>query len=395
MTAPVPPGFFRRLLLATVNGAYAGAIQMLLAAIAAGGLCLAIVPLKVEVPGPTVEVVKEVPVPVSAGAGTPDNAQGWVCDPDAVQAVADTLPVKVFADTPAGQVQDLPPHVYGWKYYEALYARPPPIKDQGQVGSCVSFGTNTAVERTLAAELVARKGGASEWSRFTEEATYGGSRVEIGRGILGIDRGGPNDRHAGSIGAWAAQYVVRKGMVPRQKYDELDLTTYSADRCRAWGNTGVPAWADAVARKFPVKSFTQIKSWDDVKKACAQGYFIAVCSNQGFANRRNANGVAQASGSWAHCMAIDGYHTEGGREYGHIVNSWGTSWISGPVGWGSPGGDGLWAEASVIDRMVKQGDTWAFSGVTGFPARKLDWFIRRDHPKRLQFDLNRDLALAF
>jgi hypothetical protein len=46
------------------------------------------------------------------------------------------------------------------------------------------------------------------------------------------------------------------------------------------------------------------------------------------------------------------------------------------VGWGNPNPDGFWAESNVIDRMLRQGDSWTFSGVTGFPRRKLpDWFI--------------------
>lgn len=332
--------------------------------------------LGVPAPAP-VEIVKEVQVENAAASPAPAPPQGWVADPDEVAAVAATLPVKVFSDTPAGGVPvgDLPKQVFGWMAYEKLFARPPPIKDQGQVGSCVSFGTNTAVERTLAAEIVRRKGTAAEWSRFVEEATYGGSRVEIGGGRL---------RGDGSVGAWAASFVTKYGMVPRKKYPTADLSTYSESLCRKWGSAGVPAEFETVAKQFPVKSFVQVKTWDDVKKAAAQDYFTAVCSNQGFASRRDANGVAQPSGSWAHCMAIDGYYVDAnGREYGHVVNSWSTSWISGPTGWGNPGGDGFWADSSVIDRMVRQGDSWAFSGVTGFPARRpLDWNVQAEPPKK-------------
>lgn len=387
---PDQPTRFRRILTLTLRAAYGGAVQLAIGAAVGLAIAVAVIPVKqVTVPGEVVVIEK--PMVVAGPSASPDSAttggMGWICDPDAVQVVANTLPVKVFADTPAGQVDDLPPFVYGWKYYEKLYGRPPPIKDQGQVGSCVSFGTNTAVERTLAAEILARKGAASEWSRFTEEATYGGSRVEIGGGQI---------RGDGSVGAWAAQFVTKYGMVPRQKYADGDLTDYSEDRCRAWGRSGVPAWGEAVSRKFPVKQFVQVKTWEDVKKAAASGYFVAVCSNQGFASKRDTNGVAKASGSWAHCMACDGYHTENGKEYGHIVNSWNTTWISGPVGWGEPGGDGFWAESAVIDRMVKQGDSWAFSGVTGFPARhKLDWFIYHVEPRKtLGFDRANLFTLA-
>lgn len=326
------------------------------------------------IPAPTIQPTEvrvervEVPVWGENGESSPHPATGWVPDADAVAAVSATLEVKVFADTPAGQVpaRDLPKSVYGWKPYVQLFGRPPPVKNQLDVGSCVSFGTNTAVERTLAGEIVRRKGDRAEFSLFVEEATYGGSRVEVGGGRI---------RGDGSVGAWAAKWVTEWGMIPRQKYDAIDLTSYNTSLCRDWGRNGVPASFEAVAKKYPIKSTVRVNSWAEAKASLAQDYNIAVCSNQGFARQRDSRGVARASGNWAHCMCLDGYHTdENGSEYGHITNSWGTTYHTGPVGWGDPNGDGFWAEASVIDRMLRQGDSWAFSGVTGFPARKpLDW----------------------
>lgn len=334
-------------------------------------------------------VEKEVP---SVVAAVKEMSQGWVNDPDEVQVVSATLPIKVFSDTPAGKVvmgEDMPRYVFGWKAYEGLFGQPPPIKDQGSVGSCVSFGTNTAIERTLAAEIRRRNGGSkAEWTRFVEEATYGGSRVEIGGGRI---------RGDGSIGAWAAQWATKGGMVPRKKYPSRDLSVYSESLCRDWGQRGVPAEFEDVARQYPVKSFVQVKTYEEAKKAAAQGYFTAVCSNQGFTQQRDSNGVARASGSWAHCMCFDGYYTDdNGREYGHITNSW-ARYFQGSNGWGNPQEDGFWAEASTIDRMLRQGDSWAFSGVTGFPARKpINWDVQAKplFPKEFVRGLA-DPALAF
>lgn len=347
---------------------YGGKILAAVVALVAAGLGALTTYLGQPTPAPVVIEVPVVPPP------EPTYGHGWVSDPEEVASVVAMLPIKAFADTPAGMTQDpLPPAVYGWQSFDKL-GKPAPVKNQGGVGSCVSHGTNTAVEYTLAAEVVRRKGAASEWSRFTEEATYGGSRVEIGGGRI---------RGDGSIGAWAAQFVTKWGMVPRKKYDSTDLTTYSESRCRQWGQSGVPDEFETVAKKFPVKSTTQVKVWEEAKTAMAQGYYVAVCSNQGFAMQRDANGVCRPSGSWAHCMALTGYHTEAGKEYGHITNSWGADAHTGPVGWGNPPPDGFWCEWTTVDRMLKQGDSWAFSGVTGFPARKLDWFTRAEpafHP---------------
>jgi len=139
-----------------------------------------------------------------------------------------------------------------------------------------------------------------------------------------------------------------------------------------------------VARKFPVKDAALIRSWADAKKALASGYGIAVCSNQGFEDRdgrvgtRDANGVCRPYGTWQHCMCLDGYHTaDDGREYGHIENSWGPDAHRGPVGWGEPSTAGFWAASPVLDGMIRQGESWAFSGAVGFPRKRLpDWFIR-------------------
>ncbi len=339
------------------------------------------------VPPPRIEFV-EVEKPVLVAAAGDVMGQGWVSDPDEVANVVADLPHKAFGDTPAGRIQELPKQVFGWQRVEKLLARPPPIKNQGSVGSCVSFGTNTAVERTLAGEIVRRGGGHAEWTRFAEEVTYAGSRVEIGGGRI---------RGDGSVGAWAAKFVTQWGMVPRKAYGGTDLSEYSEQRCRDWGRAGVPDEFEGIARKYPIKSTTQVKAWEELKAAVAQDYYVAICSNQGFASRRDANGVARASGSWAHCMACDGYYIDQttGKEYGHIVNSWGTEWISGPVGWGNPPADGFWAESATVDRMLKQGDSWAFSGVTGFPRRSIDWLIHAEPRQRDRLAIRPEAVLSW
>lgn len=267
--------------------------KVLMAATALAAALLGALAQYLGVEPKVVHVEKEVTVEKVVIKDEPPPTGGWVNDPDEVKAIADTLPVKAFGDTPAGKIEELPKFHYCWEHYQQLFARPPPVKDQGSVGSCVSFGTDTAIERTLAGEIIRRKGGRAEWSLFTEEATYGGSRVQIGGGRI---------RGDGSVGAWAAQFVTKFGCVPRKKYDSVDLTNYSESLCRKWGGSGVPAEFQDIARKFPVKSFVQVKVWEEAKAAIAQDYCIAVCSDQGFANKRDANGVARASGSWAHCV---------------------------------------------------------------------------------------------
>jgi hypothetical protein len=306
----------------------------------------------------------------------PVPAFGWVRDDVAVEQVSQTLRFKVFADTPAGQDnKPLPPAVYLWEAYRKIDPNGPPSKNQGQVGSCVSFGTNNAILRTMACDIVIN-GRAFELKDIAEEVTYAGARVQIGGGRI---------RGDGAVGAWAAKFVLPEngGIVSREKHGAYDLTTYSESRARSWGNSGVPADLMPVAKEHPVAEITQVKSWEEAKKALSQGYGIAVCSDQGFSMQRDARGVAAPRGTWAHCMCLDGYHTDGGREYGHIENSWGPKAHTGPVGWGNPPPSGFWADSATIDRMLKQGDSWAFSGVKGFPARDSEWFVSLNTPARI------------
>ena len=185
-------------------------------------------------------------------------------------------------------------------------------------------------------------------------------------------------------------------MVPKAKYGAIDLTDYSAARARSWNNTGVPDELEPVARKFPVKDATRITNWADAKKALANGYGIGVCSSQGFVRQRDANGVAKPGPKWAHCMCLDGYHTdEQGREYGHIENSWAkTGYHTGPVGWGQPTTAGFWAESAVVDRMLREGDSYGYSGAVGFPRKvvPVDWFVRAERKQpadRFKIDADR------
>lgn len=315
----------------------------------------------------------DIPAPPIPVFDPTTETMGWVPDPEAVEEVARAQPFYSFSGTPAGQGEDpLPGSVYLWHAEKKITGVNPKGKNQRQVGSCVAFGTNNAIRRTMAVQI-ALFGAPEELLDIAEEVTYAGSRVEIGKGRI---------RGDGSVGAWAAQFVKDYGIVARKVYGKYDLTSYEEARCRSWGNSGVPVELEAEAKRHPVKAITLVRSWEEAKRALANGYGIAICSNQGFNGNRDANGVKRPSGSWPHCMALDGYHTEGGKEYGHIENSWDERPGEGPVGWGDPPSSGFWADSAVIERMIKAGDSWAFSAVTGFPARKLDWFVEAPRQKQ-------------
>lgn len=290
-----------------------------------------------------------------------------------------------FGDTPAGQMADvLPKAVYGWKAIEFLTGKPAPAADQNPTGACVGFGGARAVERTLASEIVRRKGDASEYTPFSEECVYAGAKVNAAKKL-----GMSISRQDGATGIGQKVWLTEVGgLVPKGKYGSVDLTEYSASRAKSWNVSGVPAELVEVAKKHRVADAVKVTSWEQAKKSMAADYYVSICASWSFTEQRDANGVAQpTSEGWNHCMALDGYHIEpDGTEYGHIENSWSKipgygPYHRGPTGWGNPSTAGFWAKAEYIDRALRQGQSYAYSGVIGFPARKpLDWAMVR--PRR-------------
>lgn len=294
------------------------------------------------------------------------NIDGWIDDKDAVDEVVSTLEFADVSLTPIGSVPvgALPENVYLWDIARKVTGSLLPPKNQGKVGSCVSFATARAITYTMLAEIAS--GEKESYVDICEEVIYGGSRVEIGGGML---------RGDGSVGAWAAKWVSCYGLVVRGSYGDIDLSSYSETRCREYGAKGVPTELELEAKLHPVSSATRVRNWDDAKRALANGYGISLCSNQGFTMARDKDGVATKSGSWAHAMCLCGYAKIGSYEYGRIDNSWGSSAHTGPVGPGNPGPEGFYARADIIHNMLNSGDCWIYADVTGFKKRELNWLI--------------------
>ena len=301
---------------------------------------------------------------------------GWIRDDDAVIAVKGELPFPVFSRTPAGMaVQNAPDaDAYLWKSAVKVTGDLLPGRNQLQVGSCVSFGTATAIEHTLLFTIAnwdPARGPPPEYKDLAQEIIYAISRVQIG---------GRKIRGDGSVGAWAAKGVHDYGFVPRGHHGRWDLTKYSESLCRQLGNEGCPADLLPIAAKTKVGTTTQIQSADEAAKAIQQGYGIAVCSNQGFSRQRDKDGFCRPQGSWAHCMAILGVQF-GERKGFFIANSWGDDYFTGPMGKGDGPRCGFWADWATVDRMIRSGgDTWAFSDADGFPARQINWRVMNDVP---------------
>lgn len=353
-------------------------LQFVLIAILAGAL------VYVATRPATVTVVDRVPVEV-ANPASPMGATGWVDDAEIREPIAATM--LQFSDTPAFKAVrgEEPKDVYLWEAHRRLYGFNPPARNQGNVGSCVSFGTAAAIEHTLANQVLL--GFVGEYRDIAQEVIYAGSRVEIGGGRI---------RGDGSVGAWAAKFVTQYGVIARGVVGRYDLGKYNEARCRDWGRTGVPDDIEPEVKRFPVGDAAKVKTWTEAKKALQNAYGIAICSNVGLSDR-DSRGISRERGQWNHCMALVGYHIDtDGKEYGFILNSWGE--FEGPVGWGSPSKAGYWVESKTINKMLSQDDSFAFSGVTGFPPRKIDWDVRAKPRRKADFNfaqLQPDKVLAW
>jgi hypothetical protein len=171
------------------------------------------------------------------------------------------------------------------------------------------------------------------------------------------------------VGAWAAKWLKDYGVIPQAKYPAIDLTTYDASVCcGSQDKSGVPDSLEPIARQHPVKTYATVKTFEEAARAIENGYPVTVASNQGFTKMRDSQGFASPQGSWAHQMCCIGVRRD--RPGILVANSWGPYYSGGPSGM-SPATK--WVDASTINRMFSQGDSFALSDIVGWPKKSLSY----------------------
>lgn len=302
---------------------------------------------------------------------TDNYGQGWVPDPAATREFEQQYGSNAYLQSAAPHLMwgDDDRSVFLYRAVEKVAPGHFPL-NQGQVGSCVSFGTGACVDILLAMQVV--DGKADKFIASCEESIYGGARVQA----WGRQTAPGGD---GASGVGAAKWASKWGIVYRLNYTDLglDLLSYDMSRCRDWGYWGSGGKnhrteLDLIAKEHPVKQVTLVRTAQEAKAALQAGYPINVCSGQGFTNTRDSQGFLRPSGSWSHSMAIVGY--VGGDRPGFIIlNSWGRKWVNGPKGLAPDMPDGAFiADWDVVDRMLRGGDSYAYSDLIGFPRKKLN-----------------------
>lgn len=323
-------------------------------------------------------------------ARRPGPAEAWLAgepltgyrpDPEGTRAfLAELGPDGVFARAaPDAMAQATEVDTFLWRQmdraHRTRYGTPFVVGRQG-IGDCVSWGAAHAV---YCAEAVSWDLGELVEAPLmpATEAIYGGSRVESrGKGGDGASPvGGWSD---GATGWGAAKFLRDWGVVYREPFPDLgyDLTTYSADRAKAWGAYGCGGQGDrgrldAVAKRHPCRHVVAVKTWAELVAAVGSGFPVTIASSQGFGSRTDASGVLPASGTWMHQMAVIGVRfaktaPPGVRavDAAAVINSWGTKWISYAGKYPADLPDGVfWAERPVVERILAQGDSYAIGAV--------------------------------
>jgi len=252
--------------------------------------------------------------------------------------------------------------------YEKVHGEPYVARNQGKAPSCVGQAVASAVDFLASAEIVGGDRERAPPAPASASVIYGLSRQEIGD--LGPDVGG------GSMNIWAVQAIQRYGVVASLNYPLLghDLRQPSSKRAIQYGREGVPDGLEVVARLHPVKDYYSVNSYEDVRDAIYMGCPVVIGSNQGFGNghlTRDREGFLNPPrrlffpSIWRHAMVCIGV-CDSGREGVLILNSWGTEWVDGPHRFnGTPEG-AFFVDASIIDRMVRQEDSYAIQGFKGY-----------------------------
>lgn len=229
------------------------------------------------------------------------------------------------------------------------------VRNQGNIGSCVGFGVAGAIDTLKVSEIVS--GDRELFNNYSsEEMIYGGARRLSNYNIRGD----------GASVSQAVRYVNKFGVLSKGKYGNIDVTTYSVDRCRKWAtSSGYPKTLETIAKETVVRQFARVKSWENFRDAIASKHPVVTGSNLGFSSQTDEEGFCKQNTNWNHCMFGLAVDDSSSRPGGMLSNSWGNYLKILKRKFNQPDGC-FWVDAEDIDRMMRDGDCWALSDFDGF-----------------------------
>jgi hypothetical protein len=262
-----------------------------------------------------------------------------------------------------------------YKDYEAVHGAAYVPRHQQSMPSCVGHATAAAVDILACVEIHSlNHRERAPPGRIAACVIYGLSRQEIGE--FGPLSGG------GSYNRYAARAIQEYGVVAHQRYPHLayDLSAPSTSLCATFGREGVPESIERLAKQHPVHRFIKINSFTQLRDAIQHGCPVIIGSNVGFGSKegrtRDEDGFLNpprrmfAKSVWNHSMVAVAV-CDSGRKGALILNSWGPDWISGPKKIGDEPEGSFWADMKIVDRMLKQGDSYALCLLTGWSAYRV------------------------
>jgi hypothetical protein len=242
------------------------------------------------------------------------------------------------------------------------------------VHNCVGAGGGNMAKTLMAVEIVLGNE-PEEYKELWWPFTYGRSR----------SRSGSSGRGEGSTGEGWAEAATQDGLFGVFEGDSLPPFKDDDGWIKLPESVELE-WSDGrafekylpVARNHLVKNAARMKSADDCVAALANGYPLTQASMFGFApmvpNPVGDPPVRMASwnGSWSHQTYIDEYwdHPTQGE-----IFRWGNNWGSRAHGkaLADEPDSSVYISKATMDRICKTGAVFAFSGLNGFVARKVDF----------------------
>jgi hypothetical protein len=282
------------------------------------------------------------------------NKNGWIYDPKAIDEICASLATPMFGDAA--------PNLKGfgegktvllYKSYDKINVKMENI-NQGSIGSCTAASSAGLIDLTKAIEIAG--GERSEFKATTcIEHIYRIARL--------------NSRISGdgaSVGT-AVNQMSKMGTLARLVYGSVDLTKYSVDLCRLWGNNkNYPKEIDDIAKEHTIGKFSRVRSYEEVRDSIAAGYGVIVGSNYGYSNACDKNGFAKNNTNWSHAMYWSAIRSD--IEGVLTQNSW-AAWnkmltrkFDEPIG-------SFWIRPEDCDKMAKNGDCWVIGSHTGYDVR--------------------------
>ncbi len=200
--------------------------------------------------------------------------------------------------------------------------------------------------------------------------SYGAARVLILNGRF--------KNQDGCSGAALAKSATIHGLLPM---DAPSVPGYTGNLSRDWGRNGPPKEMLAIAAAYKVKTVARLLDSGDARNSICNGYGCTIATTLLPDTHKEQDGrivmamrvkpVPRGQLPPGHQMCLDGYDgTAASGPKFHVQNSWGPKAHPQPMD-DSPAG-GFWITDQDCDRIVKQGDSWAYSGFDGFPQQDLD-----------------------